>query len=501
MDNPFISSDVKLTIGMLVSNRIQYIRKVMEGIKPLLKHIPSELIVIDTKGEEGDGSIEIAREYTDKIYPFAWCNDFSKARNVIFEHAKGEWFLALDDDEVFEEAEDLIAFFQSDEIDKYYTGNFPLRNYDAEGNYTVSNPVRLFRRTKETRYIGAVHEYISDAKQPTKSFSSIIHHYGYAFQNIEEAQKHQERNANILRKELETCGYTPHLCAQMTQELIYLESSAEKGMEFAKSALEILEKEQKLTDPSSQYVIYATVLYYLRKQEAKEAEEQMTSLENQYPLLELTKLVFSGIRAQLALEQKNLQGMLQYSLEYTAWWDWKEKEKTKAEIQKTLSFNQYCTKEYYYHMLHIGAAAANELEWFRTAQSFWNRMNWKEEGFDGTMYQQDLSSTLRGYKRAQLLQKQYPDIMQRLDLLERANNEAEILENSGQSDLACEYRQAMKQLLEALYTMLEQVLSEKATSIVLLKEILSGNRCFKITAMKETIQLECVELLNNNSAL
>lgn len=98
MNNQLITSDIKLTIGMLVSNRIQYIRKVMEGLKPLLDAVPSELIVIDTKGSETDGSIEIVKEYTDKIYSFTWCNDFSATRNICFEHAKGEWYLYQDDD-------------------------------------------------------------------------------------------------------------------------------------------------------------------------------------------------------------------------------------------------------------------------------------------------------------------------------------------------------------------------------------------------------------------
>ena len=87
----FIKSNIKLTVGMLVSNHKQYIKKAMEALKPLLDVVPSELIVIDTMGEKGDGSIDIVREYTDKIYPLTWCNDFSAARNECMKRAKGEW--------------------------------------------------------------------------------------------------------------------------------------------------------------------------------------------------------------------------------------------------------------------------------------------------------------------------------------------------------------------------------------------------------------------------
>ena len=71
---------------MLVSNHVEYIRQAMEALKPLLDAVPSELIVVDTKGAETDGSIDIVREYTDKIYPFIWCNDFSAARNICMKY-------------------------------------------------------------------------------------------------------------------------------------------------------------------------------------------------------------------------------------------------------------------------------------------------------------------------------------------------------------------------------------------------------------------------------
>ena len=86
----YIKSPIKLTIGILISNRIVHIRSVMESLRPLLSAAPSELIAVDTKGPDTDGSIDVVREYTDKIYPFTWCDDFAAARNVCLEHASGE---------------------------------------------------------------------------------------------------------------------------------------------------------------------------------------------------------------------------------------------------------------------------------------------------------------------------------------------------------------------------------------------------------------------------
>ena len=133
----YIISDIKLTIGILVSNRKQHIRNTMEALQPLLKAIPSELIVVDTKGADSDGSIDIVREYTDKIYPFVWCNDFAAARNVCLEHARGEWFLFQDDDEIFDDVSELIEFFKSGEYKNYGSGYYYVRNYFANGSYSM----------------------------------------------------------------------------------------------------------------------------------------------------------------------------------------------------------------------------------------------------------------------------------------------------------------------------------------------------------------------------
>ena len=498
MEKEPMNSPVKLTIGILVSNRIQFIRKVMEGMKPLLEGIPSELIAIDTKGAEGDGSIEIVKEYTDNIYPFTWCNDFSKARNVVLERAKGEWLLSLDDDEVFEGAQELIEFLQNEAGNPYRTGSLVIRNYDGEGGFTAGTAVRLFRRSQGTRWVGAVHEYINDANPPTKQLSCVIHHYGYAFQSLEEAQKHQERNVSILRHELEKSGYTPHLCAQMTQELIYLETSTDEGFRFAQDALLKLREENQLLNPASQYIMYATVLYYIRKQDIPGAMAQTELLQKEYPLLKITRLTLHGICANLALEQKDLHGMLKHALAYTELWDWKQTHPVEAASQIVLGLGQYCEERYYFRVLHIGAAAANELENFTTAKLFWNRFPWKAEGFDASLYQQDLSNTLQGYKRVLLLQKQQSELLGQFMVLEQAALEAALLEKSGQLAVAEEYRTAMRQLLSVLQNTLQPLLCESSPTTEAMKTIGTKPSENDLRHIKELFQKECENLLNKN---
>ena len=48
-----------LSIGMIVKNEEKYLRDCLEGLKPILEQVESELIICDTGSE--DTTIEIAK--------------------------------------------------------------------------------------------------------------------------------------------------------------------------------------------------------------------------------------------------------------------------------------------------------------------------------------------------------------------------------------------------------------------------------------------------------
>ncbi len=101
--------------------------KCLSSLKPLLKAVPSELIITDTGST--DSTVEIAQKYTDHIIHFEWCDDFSAARNTGLDAARGEWFLYLDGDEWFDDVTELVDFFNSGECDQYGTMAYIQRNY------------------------------------------------------------------------------------------------------------------------------------------------------------------------------------------------------------------------------------------------------------------------------------------------------------------------------------------------------------------------------------
>ena len=130
-------ADMLLTIGMIVKNEEKYLRQCLTALQPILNSIDSELIIVDTGST--DSTVEIAREFTDKVLFFEWVNDFSAARNYGLERAQGEWFMAVDADEIFMGCDDIIGFFRSGEYRDYNSASFSVRNYSDiknDGQYS-----------------------------------------------------------------------------------------------------------------------------------------------------------------------------------------------------------------------------------------------------------------------------------------------------------------------------------------------------------------------------
>ncbi len=193
-----------LSIGMIVKNEEKYLGRCLEALQPLLQQVDSELIIIDTGST--DRTVEIAREFTDKVYFFEWCNDFAAARNAGLKRARGAWFMGLDADEIFTDSvQEIIAFFKTGEYKKYNTASIIIRNSN-QSTHQVYSDARLLRLTKvhpDTQYINPIHEVLAPAMTPVKELQAIALHYGYVQEDKEFITKKAERNITMLKGMLE----------------------------------------------------------------------------------------------------------------------------------------------------------------------------------------------------------------------------------------------------------------------------------------------------------
>jgi len=206
-----------LTIGMIVKNEEKMLGRCLEALKPIFESISSELIIVDTGST--DGTVEIAKKYTDKVLFYEWTNDFAAARNVGLRQAQGEWFMAVDADEIFISCDDIISFFKSGEYKEYNSASFSVRNYnnpERTGRYVDFFVPRLTKILPETRYENPVHEKLNTHGQPLRLLKDIADHYGYVKAVSAEKSK---RNYEILKKRLESGEESASLYRELFEAL------------------------------------------------------------------------------------------------------------------------------------------------------------------------------------------------------------------------------------------------------------------------------------------
>lgn len=132
-----------------------------------------EIIIVDTGST--DKTVEIARSFTDKVFFFEWCDDFSAARNFSFSKAECELVMWLDADDVItpDNAQKIAALKDGGGFDAAYLkyaaafdGDMPTFVYFRE---------RIFRRSQNFKWEGAVHEVISPRGKCVYSDVCIYH--------------------------------------------------------------------------------------------------------------------------------------------------------------------------------------------------------------------------------------------------------------------------------------------------------------------------------------
>ena len=136
-----------------------------ENLKCCLSHLLGygfELVVVDTGST--DGTIQMARQYTEAVYEFEWCDDFAKAKNFAVSKAKNDMVLVIDSDEY-------LRSINQKELEKQIqnnpkaVGRIRLINQIMRGEELCENTEyinRLFDR-RYYQYKGRIHEQLTSA--------------------------------------------------------------------------------------------------------------------------------------------------------------------------------------------------------------------------------------------------------------------------------------------------------------------------------------------------
>lgn len=193
---------IKLSICMMVKDEEENIRRCLDSLSPLMKSIPSELIIVDTGSK--DQTVEIAKKYTDKIYYHQWNNNFSEMRNISIGYAKGEWIFIIDADEEVSQTKGICSFINKKKKSNITAGAVKLINVkqnDKNKFATVLLSPRLFLNNGKFKYEGIVHN-IPVVEGFSEEINSTIYHYGYNSNDPELMEKKFKRTSSLLIQEL-----------------------------------------------------------------------------------------------------------------------------------------------------------------------------------------------------------------------------------------------------------------------------------------------------------
>jgi glycosyltransferase involved in cell wall biosynthesis len=252
-----------ISLCMIVKNEATALPKCLSSVK----NIVDEMVVVDTGSI--DRTPEIAQEFGAKVHYFAWCNDFSAARNAALKYVTSDWVLVLDADEtltptIVPQIKNAIA------QDEYLLINLVRHEVDAEQSpYSLVS--RLFRHHPDICFDRPYHALIDDSvsailqKDPNWEIGYLpgvaILHSGYQKSAIAQNDKHAKAQAT-MEGFLATHPHDPYVCSKLGA--LYVETGkVNQGVELLKRGLNSAQRIRQNIKYEENYEILYELYYHL----------------------------------------------------------------------------------------------------------------------------------------------------------------------------------------------------------------------------------------------
>lgn len=203
-----------LSVCIIAKNEEKNIGECLKRLSPY----GFEIVLTDTGST--DRTLAVAEKYTDRIFHFDWCSDFSAARNFCLQQASHDLILSLDCDEWIE-AIDPPALLRLMESHPDAVGRILIRNRFTKDGRTSYEQTRVSRLADRRQFFftGAVHEQLSSRRfpaLPNQVYDApvTILHVGYDLSD-DAMQEKCRRNIALLKRELAAQGPDPYLYCQL----------------------------------------------------------------------------------------------------------------------------------------------------------------------------------------------------------------------------------------------------------------------------------------------
>lgn len=213
---------ITISLCMIVKNEEDVLERALLSVKDVV----DEIIIVDTGST--DTTKAIASQYTNLVYDFEWCDDFSKARNYSFSKATKDYCMWMDADDVLLEKDqkELMRLKENLSLETSVVMMRYNTAFDKDGNPTFTYyRERLLRREDHFLWEGFIHEVISPRGKMIYSDVAITHqkvHPTDSFRNLRIFKQKQEEG--IL--------FNPREMFYFARELYYHEYYDEAISEF-----------------------------------------------------------------------------------------------------------------------------------------------------------------------------------------------------------------------------------------------------------------------------
>ena len=185
-----------VSLCMIVKDEENNLARCLASVKPIV----DEMVIVDTGST--DRTRDIAEFFGARVYEFEWSDNFAEARNFSLSKAKGDWILIMDADEIIS-PQDYGRFRKlvAKKPSRLTAYSVITRNYcnmvntigwipntgqygseEAGLGWLSSEKVRLFSKSRQIKFEGAVHEMVDPVLKrlsaEIKKCPILVHHYG-----------------------------------------------------------------------------------------------------------------------------------------------------------------------------------------------------------------------------------------------------------------------------------------------------------------------------------
>ncbi|HZQ48135.1 MAG TPA: glycosyltransferase, partial [Verrucomicrobiae bacterium] len=228
----------RLSVCLITKNEEKFLGRCLDSVREIARQI----VIVDTGST--DRTVEIAREHGAEVRQFAWCDDFSAARNEALKHATGDWVLVLDADEELlpEHRQTIFVEMQSAGAMAY---RLPIIDEGREQEGCSYVP-RLFRNAPALFFVGRVHEQVFSSLEvrcrewglENRLGKAALLHHGYTREVVASRDK-IARNLRLLELAIQELPGEPNLLMSLGLELVR-SRKLEAGLERYREALQLM---------------------------------------------------------------------------------------------------------------------------------------------------------------------------------------------------------------------------------------------------------------------